>query len=71
MTTTTNTFKTEDNKYHIEVYGNGWAFCVTCQRTGDNFFVQDHDAEQLQADTNNFECTGALDMYMEALGGTP
>ena len=62
-------FTTEDKKYHIESLGNGWAYSVTCQRTGNNFFVQDHDAEQLQLETDDFACTGALDMYMEALGG--
>ena len=65
----TNAFVTEDRKYHIESLGNGWAYSVTCQRTGNNFFVQDHDAEQLQKETDDFACTGALDMYMEALGG--
>lgn len=65
----TNTFITEDNKYHIEVFGNGWAYSVSCQRTGRNLFVQDHDAYTLQQETSNFECTGALDNYMDALGG--
>ena len=65
----TNTFITEDNKYHIEVFGNGWAYSVSCQRTGKNLFVQDHDADTLQQETSNFECTGALDNYMDALGG--
>lgn len=69
MTTSTATFVTEDNKYHIEVLGNGWAYSVTDQRTGNNFFLQDHDAEQLQRETDDFACTGALDLYMEALGG--
>jgi len=69
MTMLTNTFVTEGNKYHVEVFGNGWAYCVTCQRTGDNFFLQDHDADKLAEDTDNFECIGAIDMYMEALGG--
>ena len=66
----TRTFVTEDNKYHIEVLGNGWAYSVTEQRTGDNFFVQDHDAVQLQEDTHDFDNTSVLDNYMEALGET-
>lgn len=65
----TNTFTTEDNRYHIEVLGNGWAYSVTCQRTGNNFFVQDQDAEQLQRDTDDFQCVGAIEYYMEAIGG--
>ena len=65
----TNTFITADQKYHVEVMGNGQAYSVTDQRTGNNFFVQDSDAETLQRETADFECTGALDMYMDALGG--
>jgi hypothetical protein len=65
----TNTFITADGKYHIESLGNGWAYSVTDQRTGKNFFMQDSDAEELQRNTDNFECIGALDMYMEAIGG--
>ena len=65
----TNTFVTEDNKYHVESLGNGWAYSVTCQRTGKNFFVQDSDADTLQKETDDFQCIGALDNYMEALGG--
>ena len=65
----TNTFITENGEYHIESLGNGWAYSVTCQRTGKNFFVQDHDADALQQETSNFECTGALDNYMDTLGG--
>ena len=65
----TNTFITEDGKYHIETLGNGWAYSVTCQRTGKNFFVQDRAADTLQRDTDDFTCIGSLDNYMEALGG--
>lgn len=64
----TRTFITEDGKYCVEELGNGWAYSVTCQRTGENFFMQDHDAEQLQKDTDDFACTVVLDSYMEALG---
>ena len=64
----TNTFETADGKYVIESYCNGWAYSVTCQRTGDNFSVQDHSADQLQQDTHNFDNTSVLDNYMEALG---
>jgi hypothetical protein len=65
----TNTFITEDGKYHVESLGNGWAYSITCQRTGNNFFVQDHNAEQLNQECDDFRCTSVLDQYMEALGG--
>lgn len=61
-------FETADGKYVIESYGNGWAYSVTCQRTGENFFVQDDSADQLQQDTHNFDNTDVLSDYMEALG---
>jgi hypothetical protein len=64
----TNKFETADGKYFIESYGNGWAYTVTCQRTGDNFFVQDSSAVILQQDTQNFDNTNVLNDYMEALG---
>lgn len=65
----TNTFTTENGAYHVETLGNGWAYSVTCQRTGKNFFVQEQAADMLQRDTDDFTCMGALDNYMEALGG--
>ena len=64
----TNVFATNGGKYLIESYGNGWAYEVTCQRTGESFFVQDDAAAQLRQDTNDFDDTSVLDNYMEALG---
>jgi nitrate reductase alpha subunit len=61
-------FVTPDNRYHVESLGNGWAYNVTCQKTGQSFFVQDHDAEQLLKDSDYFECTNVHAQYMEALG---
>lgn len=69
MSMSTNTFLTEDGKYHIESLGNGWAYSVTCQRTGNNFMVQDESATLLQSESDDFRCTPVLDQYMEALGG--
>jgi len=43
----TNTFTTIDNKYIIDVYGNGWAYEVTSADDDElNLWFQDHDAEQ-------------------------
>lgn len=60
-------FITADGKYSVISHGNGWAYEVICQTTMDSFWVQDDDACQLQADTNNFENTDAIANYMEAL----
>jgi hypothetical protein len=64
----TNTFITADNRYHVESLGNGWAYNVTDQKTGESFFVQDSDADQLERDSDYFECTNVLAGYMDALG---
>lgn len=64
----TNEFRTHDNKYLIEVYGNGWAYEVTnLEDDEQNLWFQDSDAEQLQQDTNNFEDTSHLDTMFECL----
>ena len=60
-------FTTADGKYYIISHGNGWAYEVVCQATGDSFWVQDDDASQLKEDTNDFENTGVIDQMMEVL----
>ena len=66
---TTNEFDTDNGKYTIKSYGNGWGYEVFCNITGDNLWFQDHDADQLQTDTNNFEDTTILSQYFECLHG--
>ena len=62
------TFSTHDDKYLITSYGNGWAYEVHCQNTGYSFFLQDHEADDLQKVTNDFEDTDCLSEYMSVLG---
>jgi hypothetical protein len=64
----TQTFSTHDDRFLITSYGNGWAYEVRCLATDDAFFVQDHDADDLQKATNDFEDTHTLAQYMEVLG---
>ena len=64
---TTNEFDTDCGKYTIKSYGNGWAYEITCNSTDDTLWFQDHDADQLQANTNNFEDTTILSQYFEDL----
>ena len=66
---TTNEYTTTDGKYHVKSYGNGWAYEVTDTTTGESLFFQDHDAEQLQNETEDFTNTMVLDMYFEMIGG--
>jgi len=61
-------FTTPSRRYIVASYGNGWAYNVTDQDTGEEFFVQDHDAQQLQEESNHFENEDVLAQYLEALG---
>ncbi len=63
----THTFDTDNGKYTIYSYGNGWGYEVHCNITGDNLWFQDDEAAQLQTDTNNFEDTTILSQYFENL----
>lgn len=56
-------FTTHDGKYSIASHGNGWAYAVTCQQTGDSFWVQDDEASRLQAETHDFAYTDTLEEY--------
>ncbi len=60
-------FITINERYHITSYGNGWAYEVTCQNTGEILWFQDDSACQLQTDTNDFENEGAITEYFECL----
>ena len=59
------TFITHDGKFSVTSHGNGWAYAVTCQATGESFWVQDNDADQLQTETNDFEYTDGLYNYFQ------
>lgn len=60
-------FTTPTGRFHITSHGNGWAYTVTCQTTGEDFFVQDESAAQLQEDTGDFTDEDTLAEYMAAL----
>jgi hypothetical protein len=62
----TNSFRTDDDKYLIESYGNGWAYEVTSLDDDEQtLWFQDSDADQLQADTDNFANTCVIDQHFE------
>lgn len=65
------TFSTHDDKYLVTSYGNGWAYEVECAQTGYSFWVQDHDADELRASSNDFEDTWVLSEMMSVLGEPP
>ena len=54
-------------EYHIESHGNGWAYSITDQRTGDNLWFQDDNAQAVQDATQDFDYPEALDQYFECL----
>lgn len=55
-------------RFHVQEHGNGWAYTVTDQETGDSFFVQDEDAAQLQHESDDFCDEEVLGNYMDGLG---
>lgn len=63
----TNTFTTSTGRYHVESHGNGWAYSVTDQTTGDNLWFQDDGAAQLQSDCADFTNEDAIAQYFECL----
>jgi len=66
----TGEYKTTDGKYYVTCYGNGWAYEVTDLHNPqiEPLFFQDHDADQLQLETEDFTNTMMLDMYFEMIG---
>jgi flagellar biosynthesis regulator FlaF len=61
----TNSFITADGLYHVNSYGNGWAYEITDQLTGASLWVQDEAASIVQSDTNDFQDTDPLDAYTD------
>jgi hypothetical protein len=60
-------FNTQSGRYSVISHGNGWAYEITDNETGDSLWFQDDSAIQLQADTNNFENDDMLSQYFENL----
>ena len=56
-------FTTPTNRYHVTSHGNGWAYEVTDQETGETIWAQDDDAQELQSATNDFENEVSLSQY--------
>ncbi len=60
-------FITQTGAYHVTSHGNGWAYEVTCQTTGDSLWFQDDNAYEIEYRTRNFRNEDALRDYFEAL----
>lgn len=60
-------FITANGRFHVTSHGNGWAYEVTDQSTGASLWFQDQDAEQLQAESDDFENEDAIDQFFEHL----
>ena len=61
------TFTTQSGRYHITSHGNGWAYEITDQETGNNLWFQDDDAIQLQDETSDFEHESIIAQYFDCL----
>ena len=60
-------FTTPTDKFHITNHGNGWAYEVHCNTTGDSLWFQDHDADLLRERTDDFTSEEELRIYFEML----
>ena len=61
------TFNTQSGRYIVISHGNGWAYDITDNETGDNLWFQDSDAIQLQDESNDFENESVLAQYFDCL----
>jgi hypothetical protein len=62
-------FNTPNRRYLITSHGNGWAYEITDQETGDSLWFQDEDAYTIQENTGDFEDESAINQYFECLEG--
>lgn len=60
-------FTTHSGRYHVVSHGNGWAYEVTDQSTGDSLWFQDDDAARLQEETSDFEHESIITQYFDCL----
>lgn len=60
-------FTTPDARYIVTSHGNGWAYEVIDPTTGDSLWFQDHDADQLKEDTQDFTDSCAIAQYFDCL----
>lgn len=60
-------FGTPTDKYHVTSYGNGWAYEVHCNTTGESLWFQDQDADFLRDNTADLTDEDALDTMFSML----
>ncbi len=60
-------FTTPTGRYHITSHGNGWAYEVHCNTTGESLWFQGHDADTLCFRTDDFTSEEELSIYFELL----
>lgn len=60
-------YTTPTKRFHVSSYGNGWAYEIVCQKTGSSLWFQDHDADFVKSNTNDFEDEDAINCFFELL----
>jgi hypothetical protein len=60
-------FGTPTDKYHVTSHGNGWAYEVHCNTTGESLWFQDQDADFLRDNTADLTDEDALDTMFSML----
>jgi hypothetical protein len=58
-------FTTETGKFHVISHGNGWAYEITDQATGDSLWLQDDDAIWIEEQTDKFQNEDALNSIFD------
>lgn len=58
-------FTTPTARYLVKSHGNGWAYEITDQATGETIWAQDEDAAQLQTYTGDFENESAISQFFD------
>jgi hypothetical protein len=56
----TNEFTTTSGRYLVKSHGNGWAYTIVDQTTGETAWAQDHDADYMAEITDAFEDEPAI-----------
>lgn len=60
-------FVTANGAFHVTSHGNGWAYEIKCQNTGDSLWFQDDNAYEIEYRTNNFRNEDAIRDYFDML----
>ena len=62
-------FTSISGRYHITSHGNGWAYEIHDNETGEELWFQDADADTIRNDSSDFELESVIAMYFDCING--